>query len=280
MRLIAKYGVKAKFLYTFGYQPFLMEEYLKKLNEELLLRRYSKQTIRAYTSIIKNFLKSEIEPRAFLMRYSEKSKSSMRLIYFSLKFFYENVLNQNWDEGIPVAKISSKLPTVLNREEVNKMFDVTINLKHKFLLMAAYYTGARLNEIINLRWEDLDFERELIHLKISKGDKERMVFFHENLKKIIKYFNLEKEGLVFSSNLRKKYNKRTVQNIVKDAARKAGIRKKITTHSLRHSFATHLLESGADIRHIQQLLGHKDLKTTQIYTHVANKDIKNLANLL
>ena len=257
-----------------------MDNYLNKLNEELLLRRYSKQTIRAYTSIIKNFLRYEIEPRAFLLKYSEKSKSSMRLIYFSLKFFYENVLNQKFDERIPVAKNCSKLPTVLNREEVHKMFDLTINLKHKFLLMATYYTGARLNEIINLRWEDLDFERELIHLKISKGDKERVVFLHDHLKRIIKYFNLEKEGFVFSSNLGKKYDKRTVQKIVKDAARKAGIRKKITTHTLRHSFATHLLESGADIRHIQLLLGHKDLKTTQIYTHVANRDIKNLASLL
>ena len=257
-----------------------IDSYLNKLNEELLLRRYSKQTIRAYTFIIKHFLRSDVEPRAFLLKYSEKSKSSMRLIYFSLKFFYEKVLNQKFDERIPVAKSGSKLPTVLNREEVNKIFDVTINLKHKFLLMATYYTGARLNEIINLRWEDLDFERELIYLKITKGDKERVVFLHDNLKKIIKYFNLEKEGLIFSSNQGKKYNKRTVQKIVKDAARKAGVKKKITTHALRHSFATHLLESGADIRHIQQLLGHKDLKTTQIYTHVANKEIKNLANLL
>ena len=160
------------------------------------------------------------------------------------------------------------------------MLDATLNLRHRLVLMFLYYTGMRLNEIVNLKWEDLDFQRGTIHLKTAKGEKERVIFFHEKLKNFIGYFNLRKDGFIFLSNLSKKYDKRTIQLIVRNAAKKAGINKRATPHTLRHSFATHLLEAGADIRHIQKLLGHANLQTTQIYAHVANKDIKKLAGLL
>ena len=254
--------------------------YLTKLFEELRLRKYSRQTEKAYTSIIGNFIKSGLAPREFLLKYSDKSRSYLRSAYFALKFFHENVLNQKFDEKIPLAKNKGKLPVVMNKDEINKMFESTMNLKHKLVLMFLYYTGIRVNEIVNLKWEDLDFERGTVHLKTAKGEKERIVFFHEKLKSFIEYFNLKKEGFVFLSNFGKKYDKRTVQTIVKNASIKAGISKKVAPHILRHSFATHLLEAGADIRHIQKLLGHSSLQTTQIYTHVANKDIKKLANLL
>ena len=129
-------------------------------------------------------------------------------------------------------------------------------------------------------WEDMDFQRGTIHLKTAKGEKERIIFFHEKLKNFIEYFSLKKDGIVFVSNHGKKYDKRTIQAIVRNAAIKAGINKRTTPHTLRHSFATHLLEAGADIRNIQKLLGHANLQTTQVYTHVANKDINKLANLL
>ena len=260
-----------------------MEEnqlYLDKLAEELRLRKYSRQTEKSYIYLIKKFIKSGLMPREFLLRYTEKSRSSIRSAYFALKFFYENVLRQKFDERIPLAKNKGKLPIVLNKEEVNRIFEANLNLKHRLVLMFLYYTGVRLNEIINLKWEDIDVQRGIIHLKVAKGEKERIVFLHDNLRKFVEYFNLKKEGFVFLSNFGKKYNKRTIQVIVKNAAKKAGIGKKITPHTLRHTFATHLLEAGADIRHIQKLLGHANLQTTQIYTHVANKDIKNLSKLL
>lgn len=260
-----------------------MEEnqlYLDKLAEELRLRKYSRQTEKSYIYLIKKFIKSGLMPREFLLRYTEKSRSSIRSAYFALKFFYENVLRQKFDERIPLAKNKGKLPIVLNKEEVNRIFEANLNLKHRLVLMFLYYTGVRLNEIINLKWEDIDIQRGVIHLKVAKGEKERIVFLHDNLRKFVEYFNLKKEGFVFLSNFGKKYNKRTIQVIVKNAAKKAGIGKKITPHTLRHTFATHLLEAGADIRHIQKLLGHANLQTTQIYTHVANKDIKNLSKLL
>ena len=256
------------------------QEYINKLVEELRLRKYSRQTERSYIYIISRFIESGLNPREFLLKYVEKSRSSIRSVYFALKFFYENVLGQKFDERIPLAKNKSKLPVVLNKDEVNNMLEATVNLKHRLVLMFLYYTGIRLNEVINLRWEDIDFDREVIHLKTTKGEKERVIFLHNTLKKFIGYFNLRKDEFVFLSNLGKKYDKRTIQMIVRNSAKKTGITKRITPHTLRHSFATHLLEAGADIRYIQQLLGHSNLQTTQIYTHVANKDIKRLANLL
>ena len=254
--------------------------YLNKLLEELRLRKHSRQTEKAYLQAIRKFIESGLQPREFLLKYTDKSRSSIRGMYFALKFFYENVLSQKFDEKIPLAKNKGKLPIVLNKDEINKMFESTLNLKHRLVLMVLYYSGIRVNEIVNLKWEDIDFQRGTIHLKTAKGEKERIVFFHEKLKGFIEYFNLKKEGYVFISNFGKKYDDRSVQLIVKNASRKAGISKKVTPHILRHSFATHLLEAGADIRHIQKLLGHSSLQTTQIYTHVANKDIKKLAGLL
>ena len=256
------------------------EIYLNKLCEELRLRKHSRQTEKAYLQAVSKFIESGLQPREFLLKYANKSRSSIRGVYFALKFFYENVLSQKLDEKIPLAKNKGKLPVVLNKEEVTKIFESTINLKHRLVLMFLYYSGIRADELVNLRWEDIDFQRGTIHLKTAKGDKERVVFFHEKLKSFVEYFNLRRDGLVFISNLSKRYDKRTVQLIVRNAAKKAGVGKRVTPHTLRHSFATHLLEGGADIRHIQKLLGHSNLQTTQIYTHVANKDIKKLANLI
>ncbi|MEK6969503.1 MAG: tyrosine-type recombinase/integrase [Nanoarchaeota archaeon] len=256
------------------------QPYLTKLTEELKLRKYSRQTEKAYFNIIKNFLASGKTPRDFLLGYADKSHSTLRSVYFALQFFYKNVLRQNFAEELPLGKKSGHLPQVLNKEEIQSLFNATLNLKHHFLLMVLYYTGIRLNEVVNLRWEDFDFERKTIHLKVAKGTKDRVLFLHPQIEDLIRRFGLRKEGLVFQSNLNKKYNLRSVQLVVRQAAQRAEIKKRVTPHTLRHSFATHLLEAGADIRSIQQLLGHKDLKTTQIYTHVANKDIKNLANLI
>lgn len=257
------------------YQPYLV-----RLNEELRLLGYSPKTERAYQNILLNYLASGKTPRDYLLSHTHHSRSTLRLVYFALKFFHEKILHQDFKEEIPLAKKEAKLPQVISKEEVQKLFEVTMNLKHRFVLSLLYYTGIRLNELLNLNWEDFDFQRETIHLKTTKGSKDRVIFLHEKIKRFIQEFQLFKEGLVFQSNLGKKYDQRSIQMIVRQAAKKAGINKKVTPHTLRHSFATHLLEAGADIRYIQQLLGHKDLKTTSIYTHVANRDIHKLANLL
>ena len=160
------------------------------------------------------------------------------------------------------------------------MVGTTENLQHRLVLMFLYYGGLRLGECRNIRWEDIDFERGMVSVKQGKGGKDRGVFLHPRLSEALKASGPREGGYVFVSQRGGRYNKRTIQEIVKQASKKAGIKKKVSPHTLRHSFATHLLEGGADIRYIQELLGHKDLRTTQVYTHIANKDIKRLADLL
>lgn len=257
------------------------EEFLlQKLTEELKLRRYSPKTAKSYINTIKGFLASKQSTRDFLLSYSAKSKSTMRSMYFALKFFHENVLNQRFDAKIPLARKEAKLPIVLSKQEVKGMLSSATNLKHKLIMMFLYYAGLRLDEVRNITWKDIDFDRKIIHLKKAKGSKERVIFLHAKLINGLEILGEEKKGMIFRSQRDSKYTTRTIQQIVKIAAKKGRIRKNVTPHTLRHSFATHLLEGGADIRYIQQLLGHQDLKTTQIYTHVANKNIKNMANLL
>ncbi len=283
------------------------DELTDKLIQEMKLRGYSSKTGEKYRDIVLKFLKSEKNPKEFLLSYSEKSHSTLRGIYFAIKFFYENILDERFEERIPLAKKSFQLPVVLNKEEINSMIECESNLKHKIVLMFLYYAGLRLNEVRNLKWNNLDFERKLIQLKIAKGGHERIIFLHDKLIEILQIYGIKKEGLGFQSNRKLRYCEETIQQIVKNSAKKKYF-KKSSPHTLRHSFATHLLENGADIRHIQKLLRHeknhstcfsmwflmifsmqenseefsaqKNLQTTQIYTHVANKDIKKLANLL
>ncbi|MAG73926.1 integrase [archaeon] len=250
------------------------------LREEIALRRYSPKTKKAYTTIIEKFLTSNATPREFLLLHSNKSTSTMRSVYFALKFFHEYVIDKPFKEKLPLAKKSLKLPVILSRDEIQNIIRSTHNVKHRIILHLLYYAGLRLNEVRNIAWRDIDFTREMIHVRKAKGDKERMVFLHKNLCNSLQDYSITQEGYIITSIKGGRLSKRTIQQVVKRASHKANIKKNVTPHTLRHSFATHLLESGVDIRYIQKLLGHKDLKTTQIYTHVANKDITKLAELL
>src|SRR3989338_1523406 len=164
-----------------SYSPEEKYKLIGKLIEEVKLRRYSYQTGKSYISIVKNFLASGKTPREFLLSYTIKSKSTMRSAYFALKFFHENVLNTKFGEKLPLARKSLKLPLVLSKEEITKMINTTNNLKHRLVIMFIYYAGLRLDEARNLKWKDIDFDREIIHLKTAKGDKESVVFLHKKL---------------------------------------------------------------------------------------------------
>lgn len=253
---------------------------LKKFKEEMLLRKFSKETQDTYLNIIKKFLESDKNPREFLLSKQKFSNSTMRTIFFAIQAYYKFCLNQNIKTHIPLAKKQKKIPLVLNQTESKFLLNTPKNPKHKLILSLLYYSGIRLNELINLQWQDLDYQRKMINIRQGKGNKDRVVFLHDNIINQLNTIGIGHTGYVFMSSRGTKYAKKSIQEIVKQNSKKANINKKVTPHTLRHSFATHLLENGADIRHIQQLLGHKDLKTTQIYTHVANKDIKNLSKLL
>ena len=194
-------------------------ELIGKLIEEIKLRKYSYRTGKAYINIVKRFLKSEMEPRDFLLKYySDKSRSTIRQAYFALKFFYRNVLHERFDESIPLAKKNEKLPIVLSREEVKRMIYGTKNIKHRLVLMFLYYAGMCLNEVRNIKWEDIDFDRELIHIKVAKGEKERVVFLHPELRKTLEFYGMRDYGYVFISQRGRKYSPKSIQLIVKHAA--------------------------------------------------------------
>ncbi|MEA3557728.1 MAG: tyrosine-type recombinase/integrase [Candidatus Thermoplasmatota archaeon] len=254
------------------------------MDDEMILRGFSRATRKGYSGNVRRFLRSGLSPRNYLIKNSERwSRSTVRSVYFSISFLYRRILKEPFNnEDLPLVKRKAKLPVVLSREDVHRMIDHTLNLKHKALVMVLYYGGIRSNEARTLKWGDIDFDRDMIHLKEAKGGNERVVFLHERLKEVlIQLKGPSGSGLVFTSKTTgRRYSSRSIQLIVKQAAERAGIDKVVTPHTLRHTFATHLLEGGADIRQIQDLLGHKSVKVTMIYTHVSNSDMNRLACLL
>lgn len=204
----------------------------------------------------------------------------LKVHYFALKIFFESILGIEFAARLRPIKDEVSLPIVLNKEEILKMIGVTPNLKHKGVLSFLYYAGLRSKEIIALEWPNIDFPRKVINVRIAKGDHQRTVFLHEELIRLLCLMNAKKEGFVFQTNSGRQYSPRTLQAIVRNASKKAGIKKKVHPHTLRHSFATHLLENGADLRNIQDLLGHKNLTSTQVYTHLTNRNMDRLAKLI
>jgi integrase/recombinase XerD len=169
---------------------------------------------------------------------------------------------------------------VLSKEEIERIICVTKNLNHRLIIQIGYSSGLRVSEIINLKWCDIYFDRNLIHLKRAKGKKDRIVMLSLKVKESLMNLTFDKNGYLFLTNRNGKYTQRTIQKIIVNAAMKASILKRITPHTLRHSFATHLLENGTDIRYIRDLLGHSDISTTLIYTKVSNKNIRNIVSPL
>jgi site-specific recombinase XerD len=184
---------------------------------------------------------------------------------------------------LPRPKRERRLPEVLSEEEVRRIFDSVENLKHKTILMLTYSAGLRVGEVVRLRLSDLDEERKLIHLHKAKGAKDRYTVLSPAFLSILAEYLQEyrpKEFLFEGHDRRRHYSERSVQHIFERAVAKAGIAKKVSVHTLRHSFATHLLEAGTDLRYIQELLGHSSSKTTEIYTHVSKRSIEKIVSPL
>jgi len=253
------------------------------LLDELNLKGYSKKTISAYVFHVNKFVESGLSPREFLLNLIDrgKSKESVRVAGFAIKFYLSIKAKQNEEINRIIEKTlnlkrDKNLPVILSKKEIENMIICTKNFGHRTIIMLLYSSGMRASEITNLRWEDVDFNRNIIHIKLAKGSKDRIVMLSPKLKKNLSRLDIEKKGILFKTNRNKKYSLRTIEVIVKKAAEKAGITKHVTPHTLRHSFATHLLEHGIDIRYIQKLLGHSDIKTTIIYTSVSKKDISQI----
>jgi integrase/recombinase XerD len=258
-----------------------MENWKEKLENEMKLRGYSGKTMKAYCYHVSRFLQSGNDLKTYLLNLVNKgkSKSTVRTVGFAVKF-YHNVIGKKDTALIPNVKRPKKLPIVLAKQEVDAMIRATNNLTHRLIIKMLYATGMRASELISLRWEDIDFSRNIINIRQGKGDKDRITMLSPKIKKELSALFTEKIGLIFKSNRDKRYSNATLQKIIANAAKRAKLNKKVTPHSLRHSFATHLLEQGTDIRYIQDLLGHASLQTTMLYTKVSNKDIGRIKSPL
>lgn len=270
-----------------------IDKLLNRLKDELCLRGYSQKTVKTYTNCVYNYLlykKSEYDKfdledfKKFLLYKQSKNLSSQTLNLYinSIKYFYLNVCNYHGSIDIKFVKKSKKLPVVLSTTEIEKLVNRIQNPKHKLMILLAYSSGLRINEVLSVKVADIDFDRNCITIRSGKGNKDRSTLLSDKIKGKLFSLITEKGGreLVFESERGGKLSARTLQVVFSKALNQAGIKKLATFHSLRHSFATHLLENGVDIRYIQELLGHSSIKTTQIYTKVANNKMRNIKSPL
>lgn len=267
---------------------------LSKLETELKIRGFSQKTVETYLFHNRKFLGFvKKEPQsvneedaklytAYLISERKQRPASVNLALSSLKFFYNEILQNRAFNALKPPRLEKKLPTVLTKDEIRKILDVVDNPKHKLLIEFMYSSGLRVSECVSLKIDDLDLNEKMGKVKHGKGNKERYFILSDNLMNDFNNFIKNKKDnspYIFSVNGRP-ITTRQAQKVVKEAAKKAGIKKRVFCHALRSSFATHLLEAGTDIRIIQELLGHSNLATTQIYTKVSTQLLKKVKSPL
>jgi integrase/recombinase XerD len=258
---VVRYSINTINIYTHYFKDFVTEFYDKKLPEIII------EEINDY--ILRLIKERNISP----------SQQNQRIN--AIKFYYEKVLGRKseyYDIGRP--RKERKLPNVLSKEEIASMIKSTANKKHKCLIAVIYSCGLRRSEAINLEIEAIDQKRMQVKIEGAKGRKDRYVpLAAKTLVYLNEYYkNDEPKVYVFEAKPGRKYSATSVYNVIKNTANDAGIRKHVYPHILRHSFATHNLEQGMDLRFIQELLGHESSKTTEIYTHVSQKDLQKFKN--
>jgi site-specific recombinase XerD len=267
---------------------------IEKFKQYLRSKRYSESTIMTYSEALKSFL-------VFYRNKTIAAITNEDVIVYNNEYILKNNLSASYqnqtinsiklffkiihDSKIVIAELhrpknAKTLPTVLSKEEAFRLIDATTNLKHKTLLALIYSAGLRISEAINMKITDIDSQRMLIHVKNAKGKKDRYTLLSTKVLGLLKeYYTVYKpKTFLFEGQSGEQYSSRSAQAVLHQSAKKAGITKQISLHTLRHSFATHLLENGTDLRYIQDLLGHSSPKTTMIYTHVSSTSLKNIIN--
>lgn len=268
---------------------------LNSIETELKLKGYSSNTLKSYLGHIKNLILhfegenlsglSSEDLRLYFVNLKDKNSSSnTNQAISAIKFLYSKVFRcEKQISFLSRPKREKKLPKVLSIEEVSELLSSLKNLKHKTILSLVYSAGLRVSEVVRLRVEDIDCERMLIHISQAKGGKDRYTILSKVvLEQLREYFKRYRPiGWIFpGEDDNKCITERSVQKIFEKARMEAGIKKDVSVHSLRHSFATHLLEGGTDLRYIQELLGHQSSKTTEIYTHVSKKELGRIKSPL
>ncbi|WP_026976424.1 site-specific tyrosine recombinase/integron integrase [Flavobacterium tegetincola] len=256
-------------------------------------KRYSKNTIKTYTDALKSFLVF-FDPKPAneitnddVIKYNNQyvlanrfSASYQNQIVNSIKLYFSSIQNK----AIIVDKIhrprpEHKLPNVLSKEEVKTILNAPTNIKHKMMLSLIYSCGLRSGELIALKPANIDSKRNIVLIQNSKGKKDRIVTLSSKILEMLREYYITYKPILYLFEGQKSgnpYDARSLQQVLKQAIAKTGIKKPVTLHWLRHSYATHLLESGTDLRYIQELLGHNSSKTTEIYTHVSTKNIQQI----
>jgi integrase/recombinase XerD len=269
---------------------------ITKLEEILTLRRYSLNTIKTYKYCFRDFIHyynrlspdtiSTAQIKAFmlyLVNVKGIASSTQNQYINAIKFYYEQVLqreaqNYYWER----PKLRKKLPHVFTEEEIKLLLLSIENIKHRCILLTIYSAGLRISELVNLKISDIMTSQACIHIKDAKGKKDRYTLLSNQLLLLLRnyYKEYQPDYWLFEGPTGGRYSKSSIQKIFKRALKKSGILKPATVHTLRHSFATHLLERGVNLRYIQTLLGHSSSKTTEIYTHISNKDLSKISSPL
>ncbi len=271
-----------------------MSELRTKMQDYMELRGLSPKTISSYIQSVAKFceyygkkpdeLNSEhiMDYLLYLQREKHLSSGSINQAYSGLKILYTQVLKRTWDNTIPRSKRIKRLPRVLSRSEVNAILEAKDNIKHRVILKLLYSTGMRVSELSNLKIGDIDSKRMLIRINQGKGNKDRQTILSKFiLEELREYYLIYKpKSWLFEGNLWSKYSIKSIQNVFNQAKKKAGITSKCSCHTLRHSFATHLLEQGVDIFKIKELLGHSSLQSTMVYLHVSSSHIQDIEDPL
>jgi integrase/recombinase XerD len=269
-----------------------ISEHTGKFIQEMKRRNYAQNSIDSYASCIAKFFAdskkdhpkniNEADIKEFLGRFTEVN--TQRNYHSAIKMFYNICMGQpDKFKFIPYAKKSNKLPVVLSVDEIQRMFDACVNKKHKVMLALLYSCSLRVSELINLRWKDIDRSRMIINIIQAKGGKDRQVGLNEMLIKLLEdyYREYKSNEYVFNGQSSLQYSERSVGEVMKQLAAKAGIcNKRIYTHLMRHTSATHMVESGVDINLIQRLLGHSNVKTTNVYLHISHNHISKIQSPL
>lgn len=270
-----------------------MPNLLDIIIREMKLRNYSPKTINAYTRAVKDIYTfyhrlprdlSEDEIKNFLYFKQKQGFSSQSTALYAnaLNFLFTQIYKKTNYNKIRQPKQSQRLPVILSREEIRRMVDLTKNFKHRLLLSVTYSAGLRVSEAVRLCARDIDLDGLTVTVRQGKGKKDRLTVISAVLVPELRQIMAGKNGsdYVFASERGGRLTEATAQKVFYQALSRAGINKSATFHSLRHSFATHLLENGTDVRYVQELLGHANIRTTQIYTHVTNPSIKNIKSPL
>ncbi len=267
-----------------------------KMVEELELKAYSPNTIKTYRNefaqllkLLKNYPVNDLSVERlrgyflYCIKELKLTENQIHSRFNAVKFYFEKVLKRDrFLMEIPRPQKPSQLPKVINANDIKKMFSVVENIKHRLMLKLCYGMGLRVSEIVNLKITDIDGKSMQVFIERAKGKKDRYVNLPESiLLELREYYKQYKpKKYLFEGQFEGKYSIRSAQKVFKNALTKAKINKTVGIHSLRHSYATHLLEAGTDISYIQKLLGHNDIKTTSIYTQVGKQDLKKIKSPL